>query len=60
MKADWLQVALAWVFVASRILHSVIHTGSNIVTQRGLAFVLGFAAVLLMWIWFGLRLYVIG
>lgn len=60
VKVDWLQVSLAWVFVASRILHSLIHTGSNAVMQRGLAFVVGFAAIGLMWIWFGLRLFVIG
>ena len=59
-KADWLQVALAWGFVASRILHSQIHTGSNAIMRRGFAFVLGFVAVGLMWAWFGLRLYVIG
>jgi hypothetical protein len=53
-------VALAWVFVASRILHSLIHTGSNVVMQRGLAFVVGFFAVGLMWAWFGLRLFLIG
>jgi len=60
VKVDWLQVSLAWVFVASRILHSLIHTGSNIVMQRGLAFVVGFIAIGLMWTWFGLRLFVIG
>lgn len=60
VKADWLQVALAWVFVGSRILHSLLHTGANIVMQRGAAFLVGFAAVGLMWVWFGLRLYVIG
>ena len=60
VKVDWLQVSLAWVFIASRILHSLIHTGSNVVTQRGLSFLPGFIAIALMWIWFGLRLYVIG
>lgn len=60
VKVDWLQVTLAWVFVASRILHSVLHTGANIVMQRGGAFLIGFAAVGLMWLWFGLRLFVIG
>ena len=60
VKADWLQVSLAWIFVASRILHSLIHTGSNVVMQRGGAFVIGFAAIALMWLWFGLRLFVIG
>ena len=60
VKLDWLQVTLAWIFVASRILHSMLHTGSNIVMQRGAAFMIGFGAVALMWAWFGLRLYVIG
>lgn len=60
VKVDWLQVTLAWVFVASRILHSLVHTGSNVVTKRGMAFLYGFIAVGLMWVWFGLRLYVIG
>ena len=60
VKVDWLQVALAWAFLASRILHSVIHMGSNVILRRGSAFLVGFAAVGLMWVWFGLRLYVIG
>ena len=60
VKADWLQVSLAWIFVASRILHSLIHTGSNAVRQRGAAFIIGFCAIALMWIWFALRLYLIG
>jgi hypothetical protein len=60
VKVDWLQVTLAWVFLASRILHSVIHTGSNAIMQRGGAFVVGFVAIGLMWAWFGLRMFVIG
>lgn len=60
VKVDAVQVVLAWVFVASRILHSMLHTGANIVMQRGGAFLIGFAALALMWLWFGLRLYVIG
>jgi hypothetical protein len=38
----------------------VIHTGSNAIMRRGGAFVIGFVAVGLMWIWFGLRIFVIG
>ena len=58
--ADWIAVVLAWVFVASRIAHSLIHIGRNIVINRFRAFLLGFTVVLLMWAWFGLRLYVVG
>lgn len=34
--------ALAWLFVASRIVHMVIHTGSNFVPLRRKVFMLGF------------------
>ena len=60
VKVDWLQVTLAWVFVGSRILHSLIHTGDNVVLRRFQAFLVGFVAVSTMWGWFALRLYVIG
>ena len=60
VKVDWMQVTLAWVFVLSRIVHSVVHTGSNEVMKRGQVFLVGYAALGLMWAWFALRLYVIG
>ncbi len=60
VKVDWLMVALAFVFVASRIVHSLIHTGDNVVLHRFRAFVVGFIALVAMWGWFALRLYVIG
>ena len=47
--ADLTMVALAWAFVASRILHAAIHIGSNRVRLRGPAFVLGFLIVTAMW-----------
>ncbi len=58
--ADMVGVALAWAFVASRLVHSWIHTGGNDVNQRFLAFAAGFACLALLWAWFGLRLFVIG
>ena len=60
VKVDWLQVTLAWVFVLSRIVHSLVHTGGNDVMKRGQVFLVGFLALGLMWAWFALRLYVIG
>jgi hypothetical protein len=59
-KVDWLQVALAWFFIASRVLHSVIHTGGNVVIRRFQSYLFGFVTVGLMWIRLALRLYVIG
>jgi len=60
VKVDWLTVALAWLFVASRIVHSLIHTGGNVMVRRFQAFLVGFICVAAMWAWFALRLYVIG
>ena len=47
-KADFLMVVLAWVFVASRVVHALIHTGPNIVPQRGIAFGIGILVVIIM------------
>ncbi len=58
--ADWVAVALAWVFVASRVAHTFIHIGRNIIIRRFQAFLLSFTVAVLLWLWFGLRLYVIG
>ena len=57
---DGVAVALSWGFAASRIVHSVIHTGTNVVLWRFRAFLVGFVFLMLMWAWFGLRLFVIG
>ncbi len=48
-KADWVAVALSWAFVASRIVHTLIHTGGNVVIRRFQVFVVGFTLVALMW-----------
>lgn len=58
--ADWVQVALSFVFVVSRAAHSAIHTGSNVVMTRLKVFLVGVITVVAMWLWFALRLYVIG
>lgn len=58
--ADWVAVGLAWAFVASRIAHSAIHLGRNVVIRRFQVFLFGFACIALLWAWFGLRLFVIG
>ena len=58
--ADVVSVALSWAFVASRLAHAWIHTGSNAVYQRFQAFAAGFACLAFIWAWFGLRLFVIG
>jgi hypothetical protein len=47
---DVTMVALAWSFVASRILHAAIHVGPNKVRWRGPVFILGFLIVTAMWV----------
>jgi hypothetical protein len=47
---DLTMLALAWAFVASRVVHAAIHIGPNKVRWRGPAFVLGFLLVTAMWV----------
>ena len=51
-KADLLFVVLSWSFVATRLAHAAIHTTSNNVQQRFMAFLAGAVVLLIMWIVF--------
>lgn len=44
-----LALAMAWVFVATRYLHAVVHTGSNHIPHRKPIFMVGVACLLVMW-----------
>ncbi|MGL5363324.1 MAG: MAPEG family protein [Bosea sp. (in: a-proteobacteria)] len=46
----WIMVTLAWVYVASRVVHTLIHVTSNIVMRRAYAFFVGVIALIAMWI----------
>ena len=48
--AGYVFVALAWRFVISRVIHSIIHLGSNSVKPRYYSFLLGCLLVLTMWV----------
>lgn len=48
--ADTLMIALAWAFVALRVLHAYVHIGSNRLRQRAPVFALGALVLLLMWL----------
>jgi hypothetical protein len=54
-KADYLFVVMAAIFVASRIAHAAIHTGSNHVPRRFYAFLIGAVVLMAMWIIFAVR-----
>lgn len=45
-----LLVTLAWVFVASRVVHTVIHVTYNNVIHRLIAFLTGALCILVMWL----------
>lgn len=51
-KADLLFVVLSWLFVATRLVHAAIHTTSNNVQARFMAFAAGGVVLLIMWIVF--------
>lgn len=42
--------ALAWIFVASRVLHSLVHIGPNKLPLRGAIYGIGAIALLCMWV----------
>ena len=49
-SADYAMVALAWVYVASRVGHAAIQLGANRVMRRFNAYLVGLVALLAMWI----------
>jgi hypothetical protein len=58
--SDGVLVLLSWAFVASRVVHSYVQTGRNVIALRFKVFLAGMICLAAMWTWFGLRLFVIG
>jgi hypothetical protein len=58
--ADGVSAGLSWLFLAMRIIHSAVHTGSNVIMRRLIAFLVGLSTLVVMWGWFGIRLFVTG
>ena len=54
--ADLLFVVLAWIFVASRVVHAYIHVTDNNVKRRGPMFGLGALVLTIMWLIFMVRI----
>ena len=55
-KIEMAFIALSWAFVATRLLHTYIHTGSNYIRTRMYAYLAGFAVLTAMWVLFAARL----
>lgn len=51
-KADVLFVALAWIFVVSRLAHAYVHVTSNRIAIRGPVFGIGLLVLTIMWLIF--------
>ncbi|WP_342363181.1 MAPEG family protein [Terrarubrum flagellatum] len=47
---NWLMTLFAWIFVASRIVHTFIHTGSNRVPVRAQIYAVGIVALFAMFV----------
>jgi hypothetical protein len=58
-KVDIVLVVLAWCAIILRASHSFIHTGSNNIISRMQVFLLGFTAIILMWVWLFIRLFIL-
>ena len=52
-----MQIIFAWLFLLSRLVHSYIHTGRNILIDRFYAFLGSVFSLMIMWIWFAVRLF---
>lgn len=57
---DPVALILAWVFVGSRVAHAWVHVTSNNVPRRRRLFIIGFFVVAAMWLWFAIRLVMLG
>jgi len=48
-QRDMVMLVLAWAFVATRVLHTFLHVGANIVQRRFLAYLAGAACLMALW-----------
>jgi len=46
----YVMAALAWIYVATRVVHTLIHVGPNNLTMRAGVFAIGVLCLFLMWI----------
>lgn len=54
--ANYLLLALAWIFVASRYLHAFVHLTGNSIRWRAGVFIVGTVILFLMWVLFALHI----
>lgn len=54
---DMILAAIAWAFVAARVVHAIIHTGKNVVMRRFGVFLVSFLTLILFWLWLAIRVF---
>ena len=57
--AGWVEVILAWLFVALRYVHAAIHVTTNRVYRRFAVYSAGLVVLALRWLWLVLRLVIL-
>jgi len=57
--AGWIEVMLAWLFVALRYVHAAIHVTTNRVYRRFAVYSAGLVVLALLWLWLVLRLVIL-
>ena len=57
--AGWVEVVLAWLFVALRYVHAAIHVTVNRIDQRFAVFAAGLVVLGLLWLWLVLNLIIL-
>ena len=58
-SAGWVELVLAWLFVALRYVHAAIHVTTNRVYRRFALYTAGLVVLALLWLWLVLRLVVL-
>jgi hypothetical protein len=54
--ADYIIVLLSWVFVITRLVHAGVFVSSNDLGRRSTAWIVGALVLLIMWIYFALKI----
>jgi hypothetical protein len=58
--ADVVFVGLSWLYLLLRLVHSIVHMGSNDVPTRMRVFMVSFFVLVAMWLWLAVRLVMLG
>jgi hypothetical protein len=58
-STGWVEVILAWLFVALRYVHAAIHTTSNSLLPRFSAYTAGMVVLMVFWLWLIVRLVIL-